>query len=49
MDGGGDIGGEAGVNEFAAMPGDPKIFAEQCLSRGGAEANNYLGADGGDF
>jgi hypothetical protein len=40
---------ESGLDKFAAMLGDAKIFAEQGLSCGGAKANNYIGADGGDF
>jgi hypothetical protein len=47
--GGGDVGRARGLDEFAAMLGDAKIFAEQGLGRGGAQTNYYLGVDGGDF
>src|ERR1700726_4155378 len=49
MNGGGDVRRESGLDEFAAMLSDAKIFAEEGLSGCGAETNNYLGADGGDF
>src|ERR1700692_2826784 len=49
MYGGGDVGSEAGFDEFAAMLGDAKIFAEQGLSGGGAQTDDNLGANGGNF
>jgi len=49
MNGRRHIGRQLGMNEFTSTLSHPKIFPEQHLRRGGAEANDHLGMQSGNL